>query len=288
MLYYGRSSNLDNRRATRVYELWPSDGNIILCFGACITGRNPVLLLVALLCAIFPYYSFITTRVPERGEDGWPRSVWFLSAWFLLTIVLLLKISLMDPGIIPRRDLLTILNPAEDVENRTNPNGEDQLDPFKRLPDSTFCYTCEIHRPVGASHCSECNNCVIGFDHHCAVLNNCIGARNYPYFVALLPSIFMLTISFVMQIKFDVPGSESTTSTHVPGFLLFFRDVAFTIAILALLLVISFSLYHGWLLFWARTTTKAHITGRGSRNLSIIDRLQGADSLLDLRASIQR
>ncbi len=288
MFFSGRSSNIDNSEARRVYELWPSDGNVILCFGACITGRNPILLMVALLCAVFPYYSFLSTRVPEKGEDAWPISVWFLSVWFLLTIVLLLKISLMDPGIIPRRNLLARIYQIEDAENQTSPVNEDIYDPFKSHPNSTFCYTCEVHRPVGASHCSECNNCVLGFDHHCAVLNNCIGIRNYPFFLALLPCMFMLTISFVMQIKFNPSDSEPGPEAQIPTFLLQVRTIVFIIAILALILVVCFSLYHGWLLFWARTTTKAHLTGRGMRDISIIDRLRGNDSLLDLRAAIQR
>ena len=287
MIFYGRSSNHDNQHAGRAYELWSSDGNIILCSGVCITGRNPALLMVALLCAAFPYFSFMATRVPEKNESSWPASVWFLSAWFLLTVVLIFKISLMDPGIIPRRQFLEkIYGGSVETENQDVILGDDLLDPFRSFAGSTFCYTCEIHRPVGATHCTECNNCVMGFDHHCAVLNNCIGARNYPYFFALLPCIFMLTISFVMQIKFHGPEATPDDVSNVPGFLHFLRDLGFTVAVVALLFVIGFSLYHAWLLFWARTTSKTHVTGRGLRDLSILDRLRGVDSLLDLRSPI--
>lgn len=54
-----------------------------------------------------------------------------------------------------------------------------------------FCETCQIYRPAGAKHCYECDNCVMGFDHHCPVFGNCIGERNQGYF-----SLFLLSCCF--------------------------------------------------------------------------------------------
>jgi len=278
MYFSGSSRNLYRHEKGRLYEFWPSNGNRILCRGICITGNQPILLLVALACAIFPFVSFITSRVPDEGEEQTPMSVVFLTIWFLLTITMILKVSLTDPGIIPRRPIMSMISKARGRE-------DEDCDVFIDVEGATFCHTCEIHRPPGASHCSDCNNCVLGFDHHCAVLNNCVGQRNYPYFVALLPCIFMLTISFVFQIKF--PHEGEPPKSEPPILIQIILDLSVAIAFLAFILVVALMTYHAWLLIWAKKTTKSHLTGRGMEHSSIKDRLSGADALFDLRDVVE-
>jgi hypothetical protein len=63
-----------------------------------------------------------------------------------------------------------------------------------------MCETCHIWRPPKASHCSICNYCVKGFDHHCHVLGNCIGVRTWRnfYFLLLFNCVY-LTLSLAMS-----------------------------------------------------------------------------------------
>eukprot|EP01059_Diplonema_ambulator_P009218 TRINITY_DN19058_c0_g1_i3.p2 TRINITY_DN19058_c0_g1~~TRINITY_DN19058_c0_g1_i3.p2 ORF type:complete len:189 (+),score=40.77 TRINITY_DN19058_c0_g1_i3:1447-2013(+) len=57
-----------------------------------------------------------------------------------------------------------------------------------------WCTTCHIWRPERTSHCHDCNNCVLRFDHHCPWTGTCIGKRNYRYFVTFLWSTSLLAI----------------------------------------------------------------------------------------------
>lgn len=54
-----------------------------------------------------------------------------------------------------------------------------------------YCPKCIIRRSKRVKHCSICDECCEGFDHHCYWVNNCIGKNNYNNF------IFFLILSFI-------------------------------------------------------------------------------------------
>jgi hypothetical protein len=109
----------------------------------------------------------------------------FSTLLIVLTILLGFITSVSDPGIVDIHEPLPVCTPALICPI--------QLDcPF--YESSRPCSTCGLpenggdfyRRPAMSSHCTHCNNCVNGFDHHCVLLNNCIGIRNLRTFVGFL------------------------------------------------------------------------------------------------------
>merc|ERR1712070_350162 len=72
-----------------------------------------------------------------------------------------------------------------------------------------WCRTCRIIRPPRASHCPDCDNCVLRFDHHCPFVNNCVGQRNYHFFVGFTSSSVCLAL-FVLPSLFWWAGKQTS------------------------------------------------------------------------------
>ena len=120
--------------------------------------------------------------------DFYPKKVYYpLNILCVLAEYYLIMSYITEPGIIPRKCPEYAIKEIESSDN----NNEDNSEKKKRLEiPSIFlkikCHTCQIMRPPEASHCSICDNCVMGFDHHCTFISNCVGKRNRKYFVLFL------------------------------------------------------------------------------------------------------
>jgi hypothetical protein len=67
---------------------------------------------------------------------------------------------------------------------------------FDHPADQTIhCYLCETNVHSSSKHCRYCDKCVQRFDHHCKWLNTCVGEKNYRYFLGIIVSVFLLTLT---------------------------------------------------------------------------------------------
>lgn len=101
--------------------------------------------------------------------------------FFTTTLFFLWSTTLSNPGILTKQTGVQSVAPDGNLTQVENVNGV--------LVYRPFCPTCNIIRPVRASHCSQCNNCVERFDHHCGVIGACIGRRNFHLFFLFLISV---------------------------------------------------------------------------------------------------
>ncbi|XP_020932559.1 uncharacterized protein LOC110257285 isoform X2 [Sus scrofa] len=85
-----------------------------------------------------------------------------------------------------------------------------------------YCHLCETNVDPKTKHCSACNKCVLGFDHHCKWLNNCVGRKNYRYFFssvvsALAGLLCMFAILSYLFVQFLVDPMQLRTDPHFAG-----------------------------------------------------------------------
>mmetsp|Transcript_13472 Transcript_13472/g.13060 ORF Transcript_13472/g.13060 Transcript_13472/m.13060 type:complete len:256 (-) Transcript_13472:199-966(-) len=91
----------------------------------------------------------------------------------VVTIVSLFFVSCSDPGI---------------VKSDSNEGGRSHE--YEGIPSQEvdlsgwrFCDLCSLYQPPDAAHCTECNVCIEGYDHHCVWMGICIGKNNFRSFV---------------------------------------------------------------------------------------------------------
>ncbi len=118
--------------------------------------------------------------------------LFFYTIFLIIVIIFCLICAFTDPGVIPINSLT-----ANELKN-ANCCSNNRVFYINGLRHRVrFCYTCQIIRPLGVSHCKTCNICVEKFDHHCPWVGNCIGKNNYKYFfifLILLNTFFIFTL----------------------------------------------------------------------------------------------
>ena len=154
----------------------------------------------------------------------------------LLTGFYMLLTYLTEPGIIPKN------HPNFQGEINSNENDEKNK-AIPRIYTERQCSTCKIIRPPGCSHCSQCNNCVLDFDHHCVFVSNCIGKRNHKYFFLFLlfgsfSSISAIILNVISIINVYFTNSDETVSFIIKG-----NKILFIASIVLIILAVLCSFF---------------------------------------------
>jgi len=103
----------------------------------------------------------------------------------------------MDPGILPKAQDTVLLTADGYVDVPTHPKEIDEMVNGIKVKRK-WCHTCKIVKPLRASHCPFCNNCVAQYDHHCPWTGTCIGVRNYRFFFAFVHATAALSVAVLV------------------------------------------------------------------------------------------
>jgi len=197
-----------------IYKEWKGR-NRFLFKGKFVTGssRDNITVGSAYFGIMIAFIVYSCTIVKYLNYNGYSLISWTGYALYFLSLFYMLKTTFTDPGVIPRGDIESaegnskvegiICTDEEEVSDerlieagKSDNNASERIleikpEQPKNKPKASIythrhCNTCKIMRPPKASHCSECDNCVKGFDHHCFFVGNCIGRRNHKFFFLFL------------------------------------------------------------------------------------------------------
>lgn len=239
----------------------------------CFAGHKPGRLLVSFFLINVPGTVFNLFTSP-RAAELFPGLKAVEIGLFLqvLTTILMLATGFTEPGIIPKNyfDERAVKQIDRKYHKSAKNAGRKSFFLMPQVNCSIggnahisklkYCEFCNIFRPLRTSHCHDCGNCVLGFDHHCVWLGTCIGKRNYNVFfvfvlVTTIYILYVICISSAQLIADPDPlrGEEGEVNTthFASAFLIFFASI---------FLFMLFGLYSGhiiFLCFMKKTTNEA-------------------------------
>lgn len=275
----------------RLYSVWPS-GNRFFCVGSLMMGGERDCAVApgsgwscanfcAWTCILLPSLCFFTVVAPYLWTVFVVLPIAAAVA-FASTVSFLILACCSDPGVIPRRHVILATQSEEYLVGLLGysplgvgtPSGQRSIDKQRMIPAElaqkgyAWCYTCEIVRPPRASHCPECDNCVLRFDHHCPFVNNCVGQRNYHFFMGFTTSVCCLAVLVLPACAWSVliGGSDLGSRLDEQPVAQYMLIALAGAAGIAACLLFALWLYHLFLISQGKTT-KEHLKGRRVQGL---------------------
>lgn len=228
------------------------------------------------MCIMAPcsfYFFWVFPHLFRQGVYAMPLATLVV---FLSTTGLLLATCCSDPGIIPRREVILAAKLKTTLEMVLGYDAlasscvpiDGNMSNGAMIPVELtrkgyrWCRTCRIVRPPRASHCPDCDNCVLRYDHHCPFVNNCVGQRNYHFFFGFVTSVFLLAVLVlpVLVWFFNSDDFESAVEGMVSISSGFLQPVFYALIVGGLLVGVASALsfvlwvYHVFLIATRRTT----------------------------------
>lgn len=191
------------------------------------TSKNPLIasgLLAAFGAAAIAFIIFIYPSI----QSTHPLSLVIIPC-FILTAELLRRVYFRDPG-------YHSYSAEDTIAFALDIKGDN--------PKPTLCESCLGDRPIRTKHCSKCDRCIEGAQHHCTALNFCVAKNTYLPFILLLASA-SLSIGLWIRYAFLylttlIPETEAASAYNAYATLRLFAQLNPPIVVLCCIAVAVF------------------------------------------------
>ncbi|CEG49691.1 zinc finger protein dhhc domain containing [Plasmopara halstedii] len=140
---------------------------------------------IALLSAV-TFYFFSLQELPKFLQH---YVLPLYSIQFAMTVLLFFIISRFDPSTQPSHQAIRFSHSCKAACDAKVSSAITHFGSTSEANADILSYSlvypkcCDCGHMVltfNTKHCSKCNKCIPGYDHHCIYLNTCIGTHNYP------------------------------------------------------------------------------------------------------------
>ena len=150
----------------------------------------PAIFIVCISCVAI---SFLT----DFTVSEIPRTNWASLCFIVCVAGSILLFSFLvtgDPGVVPKRvhGESALEDLAEAVDGGEQTRSANQSQDLSRI-----CFTCWEWKGLRTKHCSVCDVCVDGFDHHCGWLNTCVAEKNHREFILMILFVFIGSLFYL-------------------------------------------------------------------------------------------
>ena len=224
------------RNIQRKPGIYKNIGNNFVFLGKYVFGpKNFLWLLILVMVSIAVSWSFWLYFL----GNYYPIYIYIYCSFNLLaTEYFILLCYITEPGIIPKNHPNFI-----NSQQKENNNKIDEKENIPIILTKRKCEICNIFLPLGAFHCSECDNCIMELEDHYHFVSNCIGKRNFKYlllflFFASYLSLISILLNFIIILDVFIINYNETISYIYKGNKQYFY-ICLSFVILSLLILFS-------------------------------------------------